>query len=616
MQQDNTASREDTIKGRDILRQLPAVLRRAPAIARGYYYYSVKNASKPLTLGTLVEQNAMRYGGRPAVLYQDQRISYAEFNAWANRYAHFFRAQGLQKGDAIAIFLENRPELLAVLVGAAKLGVACAMLNTSQKGKVLEHSINLIQPKMLVVGEEQLEHFETVRELLRFEHANPLLYLADSDTQKDFGQAPAGYLNLAELVSHYRGDNPTLSDPPRLGDTAIYLFTSGTTGLPKAAPSSHKKFMKAYGGFGLMSLAMTPEDVIYVTLPLYHGTALLVCWGSALAGASAIAMRRKFSASAFWDDVRKYQATTFGYVGELCRYLLNHPAGPGDRNHSLRKMVGNGLRPSIWRQFKERFGVEQVAELYASSEGNIGFSNFLNLNNTVGFTTAPYALVRYHEGTRDPVRDEKGFMQRVGKGEPGLLLGQINKKWAFEGYTQKDATEKSILRDVFSKGDAWFNTGDLLRDMGFRHLQFVDRMGDTYRWKGENVSTTEVENILDGFDGVEEAIVFGVEIPETNGKAGMATLVLKASGQGLDVSRLFGYLTENLPAYAVPVFIRITDAIEKTGTFKYKKADLKNQGYQLDKPNDEVYVWLPGSKHYERMDKPLLDGIDSGKFRF
>ncbi len=489
---------QDNVSALDIARSLPEVFRRLPAITRGLYYYSLKNQSRELTLGTLIESNAGSVGDRPAILFEDRSITWSELNGWANRIARYLQDRGLAKGDAIAVFLENRPELLAVVAGAAKLGVACAMLNTSQKGKVLEHSINLIQPKMVVVGEELMEAFDGIKAEINTDHPQPFQFLADTNTLNAFGDAPAGYTNMAGEVSTFHSDEPVLSDPPTMGDTAIYLFTSGTTGLPKAAPGSHRKFIKAYGGFGLMSLAMKPEDVLYCTLPLYHGTALLGCWGSVMAGGSAIALRRKFSASAFWDDVRHYHATTFGYVGELCRYLLNQPPSEQDRNHNLTKMIGNGLRPSIWKEFKGRFGIETVAELYASSEGNIGFSNFFNMDNTVGFSTAPYKLVKFHDGTRDPVRDEKGFMQEVAKGQPGLLIGKITEKWSFEGYTQKDATEKSILRNAFKKGDAWFNTGDVLKEIGCGHLQFVDRMGDTFRWKGENVSTTEVENIIDG----------------------------------------------------------------------------------------------------------------------
>ena len=607
---------QDNVSPLDIARSLPGIIRRLPAIARGFYYYSLKNENRELTLGSLIEANADRVGNRPAILFEDRSITWREFNGWANRIARYLQEQGLTKGDVVAVFLENRPELLAVVAGATKLGVACAMLNTSQKGKVLEHSINLIEPKMVVVGEELVEAFDGVKADLKPRHPHPFHFLADTNTLNAFGDAPDGYVNMAEQVSAFNSDNPAVTDPPRLGDTAIYLFTSGTTGLPKAAPGSHRKFIKAYGGFGLMSLAMEPEDVLYCTLPLYHGTALLVCWGSVLAGGSAIALRRKFSASAFWDDVRYYHATTFGYVGELCRYLLNQPPSEQDRNHNLTKMIGNGLRPSIWKEFKDRFGIKTVAELYASSEGNIGFSNFFNLDNTVGFSTAPYKLVKFHDGTRDPVRNTKGFVQEVTKGEPGLLIGEITPNWSFEGYTQKEATEKSILRNAFKKGDAWFNTGDVLKEIGCGHLQFVDRMGDTFRWKGENVSTTEVENIIDGSGMVEGAIVYGVEIPGTNGKAGMVTLVPQSNGREFDVNRLFAYLQDNLPAYAIPVFVRVTHAIEKTGTFKYRKVDIQKAGYSFGHSSEKVYAWLPRTDGYTLLTPRLVSEIDGGKVSF
>ncbi|MEP3562433.1 MAG: long-chain-acyl-CoA synthetase [Marinobacter sp.] len=607
---------QDTISTRDFMRSLPPVLGRFPSIARGLYYYLAKDNEKDLNLNKLIARNARKYPNRPAILCEDLTVTWQEFDTWSNRIAHYLKNQGLVKGDSIAILLENRPELLAIVAGAAKIGVACAMLNTSQKGKVLIHSINLIEPKMLVVGEELLEQAEGVRPEIKLDHANPMLYLADTNTQNIFGEAPEGYTNLALEISKFPATLPELNQPVLMGDTAVYLYTSGTTGLPKAAPGSHRKFVRAYGGFGMLSLNMKPEDVLYCTLPLYHGTALLVCWGSVLAGGSAIALRRKFSARAFWDDVRKYKATTFGYVGELCRYLLNQPASPQDRNHPLTKMIGNGLRPSIWKEFKERFGIETVAELYASSEGNIGFSNFFNMDNTVGFSTAPYRLVKFHDGTRDPIRNEKGQFEEVEKGEPGLLLGEITKKWAFEGYTQKEATEKSILRDGFKKGDSWFNTGDVLREIGFRHLQFVDRMGDTFRWKGENVSTNEVENIIDGSGMVEEAIVYGVEIPHTNGKAGMVTLVPQKTSDGFDPDKLLAYLQENLPAYAVPVFIRVTQAIEKTGTFKYRKVDIQKLGYSLERADDVVYVWLPKASGYTKVTPELIADIEAGDVRF
>ena len=590
---------QDNVSVLDLASKLPDIVGRLPSIAKGLYYYSKKDKTRELTLGVLIERNASNYGRRAAIYYEDRVITWSELNDWANRIAQFLQSQGLTKGDTIAVLLENRPELLAVVVGAAKIGVGCAMLNTSQKGRVLEHSINLVEPKQIVVGEEMMDSFMAVRSGLKLTHPNPLLFVADANTLATFGDTPEGFINFAEKVSTFNSRDLKVTDEPVMGTTALYIFTSGTTGLPKAAPGSHVKFVKAYGGFGLLTMNMKPEDILYCTLPFYHATALIVCWGSVIAGGSAIVMRRKFSATAFWDDVRHYNATCFGYVGELCRYLLNQPPSDQDRKHPMVKMIGNGLRPSIWTSFKERFGIERVCEIYASSEGNIGFSNFFNIDNTVGFSTAPYKLVKFHQGTRDPKRNEEGFLEEAEKGEPGLLLGEITPKWDFEGYTQKEATEKSIVRDGFKKGDKWFNTGDVLKDLGFRHLQFVDRMGDTFRWKGENVSTTEVENIIDGSGMSEEAIVYGVEIPKHSGKAGMVTLVPR---DNFEISAFFKFLQENLPPYAIPVFIRVTDRIEKTGTFKYRKVDMQKTAYHLEGGSDQVYALTSKKEGYSLID--------------
>jgi citronellyl-CoA synthetase len=354
---------------------------------------------------------------------------------------------------------------------------------------------------------------------------------------------------------------------------------------------------------------------MYVSLPFYHATAMAVCWGSVLAGQGALIMVRKFSASRFWDEVQRHRATAFGYVGELCRYLLDQPARPDDVDNPILVMVGNGLRPSIWQAFKQRFAVERVVELYASSEGNIGFTNLLNLDNTVGFSPHPYAIVRYDQEHEAPLR-ENGHLQRVAKGEAGLLLGKITDKSPFHGYTNARDTERCILRDVFEPGDAWFNTGDLMRDMGFRHAQFVDRLGDTFRWKGENVSTTQVEAVLDGVAQVSETVVYGVEVANTNGRAGMACIRLDCPPQDFDFQTLLTHLREQLPAYAVPLFLRLSAQMETTGTFKHKKAPLKEQAYDLERCSDPLYAWLPGGDRYVPLTRELQAAITAGGYRY
>jgi citronellyl-CoA synthetase len=362
---------------------------------------------------------------------------------------------------------------------------------------------------------------------------------------------------------------------------------------------------------------MRPEDVVYCTLPLYHATGLCVCWGSAISGASGFAIRRKFSASQFWNDVRKYRATTLGYVGELCRYLVDQPPSLDDSQHRVTKMIGNGLRPGAWGEFKTRFGVNHICELYAASDGNIGFTNILNFDNTVGFSLMSWELAAYDHDSGAPIRDAKGFMRKVAKGEQGLLLAKIDDKAPLDGYTDPQKTEKVVLHDVFEKGDRYFNTGDLLRNIGFGHAQFVDRLGDTYRWKGENVSTTEVENILLQHPNISEAVAYGVEIRNTNGRAGMAAITPAESLATLDFSELLAFAREQMPAYAVPLFLRVKVKMETTGTFKYQKTRLKDEAFDPGKTGDDpIYAWLPGTQTYVQVTAQLLADIHGGAFRY
>ncbi|MNY05368.1 Long-chain-fatty-acid--CoA ligase FadD17 [compost metagenome] len=367
----------------------------------------------------------------------------------------------------------------------------------------------------------------------------------------------------------------------------------------------------------MIALDMRPEDVVYCTLPLYHATGLCVCWGSAVSGASGFAIRRKFSASQFWSDVHKYRATTIGYVGELCRYLVDQPPSADDGKHGVRKMIGNGLRPGAWTEFKTRFAVDHICELYAASDGNIGFTNILNFDNTVGFSLMSWELAAYDHDSGAPTRGSNGFMRKVGKGEQGLLLAKIDDKAPLDGYTDPQKTEKVVLHDVFEKGDRYFNTGDLLRNIGFGHAQFVDRLGDTYRWKGENVSTTEVENILLQYPPISEAVAYGVEIRNTNGRAGMAAITPAESLATLDFSELLAFVRQHMPAYAVPLFLRVKVKMETTGTFKYQKTRLKDEAFDPGRTGDDpIYAWLPGTDTYVQVTGQVLSDIQAGKYRY
>lgn len=598
-----------------LLHRLPRLLLDLPGIIKGLHIASRSRGERPGGLADCVEQAARRNPNGVALIQGDEQLTYAEFDRWANRLAQRLRAGGLEQGDCAVLLMENRLELLACVTACAKLGVAVALLNTSQRGQVLAHSINLVKPRVALVGEELLEAFVEVQDSLNLPR-DARYFLADRPTWRDPGQAPAGWHHLAAEQAGLAEQAPTLSQPVCADDPCFYIYTSGTTGLPKAVVFNHGRFLKGYGVFGFGAVRLGREDRLYVSLPFYHATAMVVCWGSVLAGGAALIMVRKFSASRFWDEVRRHGATGFGYVGELCRYLLDRPTQVDDADNRVRVMVGNGLRPAIWQTFKQRFGIERVMELYASSEGNIGFTNLLNLDNTVGFSPYPYAIVHYDRDSEAPRRDAQGRLQRVARGEAGLLLGQITEKTPFHGYTDAGKTESCILRDVFEPGDAWFNTGDLMRDMGFRHAQFVDRLGDTFRWKGENVSTTQVEAVLDSIDGVSEAVVYGVEIAGTNGRAGMACIRLDREPALVDFQALLAELRRELPAYAVPLFLRLSEQMETTGTFKHKKAPLKEQGFDPTRCADPLYAWLPGEERYVPVDTELHAAIQGGEYRY
>lgn len=595
-----------------MLRKVPTIVRALPRLVRGIRVANITDPDQPCGLGWTFEQATQRNPECAALLYGDQVLSYRQANQHANRIAHHLQAQGIGKGDVVALFIENRPELLLTVLAVAKVGGICAMLNTAQTQAVLVHSLTLVDPVAIVVGAELVEAYDAVRGQVAIDPQRTW-YVAEQAA----APVPAGYVDLMAASADCSPDNPASSQQIYFNDPCFYIYTSGTTGLPKAGIFKHGRWMKSSASFGTIALDMGPEDVVYCTLPLYHATGLCVCWGSAIAGASGFAIRRKFSASQFWDDVRKFNATTLGYVGELCRYLIDQPPSPRDRDNRVVKMIGNGLRPGVWGPFKERFGVEHICELYAASDGNIGFTNVLNFDNTIGFSLMHWALVDYAHDTCEPIRGSNGFMREVQKGGQGLLLARIDDKAPFDGYTDPEKNRKVVLSDVFEKGDRYFNTGDLLRSIGFGHAQFVDRLGDTYRWKGENVSTTEVENIFMQYPQITEAVAYGVEIANTNGRAGMAAITPSESLATLDMRALLQFALSQMPAYAVPLFLRIKVKMETTGTFKYQKVRLKEEAFDPARVGDDpLYAWLPGTDAYVPVTEQVLVDIQGGKYRY
>ena len=609
-------TQHDLIGIADVAAKIPAFLKKVPNLVNGLRQAYIRTPNTAAGLGLAFEKAVQRNPEGIALRFEDQSFSYTELNGWANQIAHYYLSLGAKKGDVVALMVENRPEMVASVIGLAKLGVTIALLNTSQVGKVLAHSINLVKPIAVIVGDECHAAVAEIRDELNIA-ADRFHWFADQPTQQNPGQAPEGFINLAEVIDTFPKFNPSTTHSVQGKDGLFYIYTSGTTGLPKAVIFTNSRWTLAYGTYGHV-LNLGTEDVMYCTLPLYHATGMVVCWCGVIAGAGTFAIRRKFSTSSFWKDVQKFDASAIGYVGELCRYLMDAPSSELEKGHRVKKMIGNGMRPNIWDKFKDRFGIEEVLELYASSEGNVGFSNVFNFDNTVGFSPTPYAIVEFDKDKNEPVRDAKGHCKRVKKGTTGLLIGKITRRSPFDGYTDPEKNKSVIMKDVFCKGDAYFNTGDLVRDIGFRHAQFVDRLGDTFRWKGENVSTTEVENMLTEYDKIVEAVVYGVEIPNTNGRAGMAAITLKPEAElnDTDLKEMLSCFKKCLPAYSVPVFLRIQQQVETTGTFKYQKNKLKEQAFDPSKTDERLLVCLPGADAYCDVTPEVFTNIQAYQYRF
>ena len=606
----------DIITLSDVATRLPNFITKVPHILSGLKQAYLRTPASPTGLGIAFEKAVKRNPQGIALLFEDQSYSYRALNEWANQIAHYYLSLGAKKGDVIAVMVENRPELIATIVALAKIGVTIALVNTSQVGKVLAHSINLVNPIAVIAGEEVRAAIDEARPELKVPQ-DRFHWFADQETRKHAGTAPKDYVNLAQQIDQFPKFNPSTTRTVTGKDGLFYIYTSGTTGLPKAVIFTHSRWTLAYGTYGHI-LNLGKDDVMYVTLPLYHATGVVVCWCGVIAGSATLAVRRKYSTSAFWKDVQKFKASAIGYVGELCRYLIDAPTTELDRAHRVTKMIGNGMRPNIWGKFKERFGVQEVLELYASSEGNVGFSNIFNFDNTVGFSPTPYAIVEFDKEKNELVRDKKGHCKKVKTGEVGLLIGKITSRSPFDGYTDPEKNKSVILKDVFTKGDSYFNTGDLVRDIGFRHAQFVDRLGDTFRWKGENVSTTEVENMVCEYHKIAEAVVYGVEIPNTNGRAGMAAITL-VDGEELneaDLSAMVNVFKKCLPSYAIPVFLRVQAKVETTGTFKYQKNKLKEDAFNPAKTSERLLVLLPGATAYCDVNAEIFNNIQNYQYRF
>ena len=562
---------------------------------------------------TVIDELALRRGDAPALLSARESLSYRELVERTNRYARFALDRGLGKGDVVCLLMPNRPEYMAIWLGITRIGAVVALLNTNLTGPALAHCINIVTPKMVIVDAECLDALSTALPGLTVS-ATIWVYGIDASTVHSLDCDVAGY------------SGATLSDAERrnvtIEDLALHIYTSGTTGAPKAVNVSHARVMQWTHWFAGM-MDTRPQDRMYDCLPMYHSAGGVLAPGAILVGGGSVVIRDKFSASQFWSDIVRWDCTLFQYIGELCRYLLHSPCSPNEAVHQLRMACGNGLRPDIWKEVKTRFRIPQIFEFYAATEGGVSLFNVEGEHGAIGRVPSYLshrfspALLRLDIDTEEPVRDERSFCVRCAPDEVGEAIGEIlnepsNIGSRFEGYGSPEASAKKILRDVFKPGDAWVRTGDLMRKDRNGFFYFVDRIGDTFRWKGENVSTFEVTEAICAFPGIQEANVYGVTVPCSDGRAGMAALVTESD---FDLPGFRQHLVSRLPHYARPLFLRIRNEMEVTGTFKHRKTDLVRQGYDPASASDTVYFNDPQTEAFVQLGQHLFQRIQTGAIR-
>ncbi len=563
------------------------------------------------TLADVIQDAVDDHADRTFISFEGQEITYAAFEARANQFAHWGQSVGLKKGDTVALFMENRPDYIAFWAGMAKIAVRTALINYNLSGAGLAHCIKVADCKAIVMNPELAPQFASAKDLAPLSLGAFVL-----------GGAVDGLVQIDSAVDKAVATRPdkSLRAGVKGGDVALYIYTSGTTGLPKAAKITGVR------GRGLMRVFKDAteaghNDRILLTLPLYHATGGMCGVGTALNAGACIILRRKFSASHFWQEAIQNNATMLVYIGELGRYLMNQPASALERQHKITKGFGNGLRADVWEQFVARTGIKRLVEFYGSTEGNV---NFFNLDGKIGAVgriprllraRLPARIIRFDVETEEPMRGPDGFCMEAAPDEVGEAVGPITGevRQRFDGYNDEKQSKKKILTDVFVKGDRWFRTGDLMKMDKDGYIYFVDRVGDTFRWKGENVSTSEVEIAVSSFPGVKHAIVYGVAVPGQDGRAGMAAITPK---EGVDLKGLYAHLAVHLPAYARPAFVRLQDEVETTGTLKYRKVDLVKEGFDPLSTTDPLFVVDNDAQTYEPITAEVLQSIVSGRIRF
>ncbi|MBS0470197.1 MAG: long-chain-acyl-CoA synthetase [Proteobacteria bacterium] len=564
----------------------------------------------PHTIVDIVEAQARATPHATVFHYLDRKMSYGELDAYANRVARWAHGAGVRRGDVVALLMENRPEYVATWLGLLKAGATAALINTNLRGTPLAHSVSIAGPKHAIVGAELAETY-----------AEAAPQIEGAPTAWSAGGQFHGLQDFDATIAAQSGDavGKAWREGVTCKDRAFYIYTSGTTGLPKASNFTHLRMLFMMHGFA-NGLNARASDRMYDVLPLYHTAGGVCAIGPALLTGGSVILKRKFSAHEFWGDVHRYRATMFQYIGELCRYLLNTPPGAHERDHAIRVITGNGLRPEIWKTFQERFAIPKIVEFYGATEGNVSMLNYDGKIGAVG-RVPPYMrsvittrIVRFDIEKEMPVRGPDGFCIECADDEVGEAIGKIANEpgKTFDGYSKASESAKKVLHDVFEKGDSWFRTGDLMRKDRLGYFYFVDRIGDTFRWKGENVATSEVSEALGVVPGIAEANVYGVSVPGADGRAGMAALV---TNRDFDAKTLADKLAGNLAAYARPVFLRLQPEMEITGTFKQRKVELVKDGFDPAAIAEPLY-WLDSSVgEYRPLTRETYADIVAGRVK-
>lgn len=560
----------------------------------------------------VLDELGSRYGESPALLSDRECFSFSELATRSNCYCRWAMDSGIRKGDVVGLLMTSRPEFFALWAGITASGGIVALLNVNLKGSSLAHCINVVRPSRIIVSGELIESLNSALPELS---CHPAIW--------SHGAHHASFPRIDLLIDRL-AEMPTSAERPQLSaeDPALYIYTSGTTGLPKAAKVSHGRILQwSYWFAGMLDIQ--PCDRMYDCLPMYHSIGGVLVPGATLVAGGSVVVQDGFSASQFWSDVVAWECTMFQYIGEFCRYLYSGAASTEERNHRVRVACGNGLSPDIWQKFQERFQIPRIVEFYASTEGGLSLFNAEGEPGSIG-RVPPYLahrlspeLVQFDPEKGSPVRNGKGFCIRCATGEPGEALARILSDSAqmgsrFEGYTDPQATESKLLHDVFERGDLWMRTGDLMRKDARGFYYFVDRIGDTFRWKGENVATTEIAQAIASFPGVRHAIVYGVKVAGAEGRVGMAAIMFDGAR---DLAPLRQHLVKRLPPYAQPAFFRIIKDFAVTGTFKYSKSALVTQGFNPDHSSDAIYFNNPETQALQPMDRLLYSRIQSGQVR-